>query len=182
MRRLAVPLVPSFALVLMALLATPRVSPSMAQQTTPTTEMSHPVVGAWILDTDASTGENAPSLASFSSDGVYHEVSSDGPDGIGVWQPIDADSVALTITYIDVDPDGTYSSTTTVRATVDVDSSGNAFTAQYTLEFVDPQGGSSGQLGPGTATATRMTVEPMGTPVSSLEAAFAAMEGATPTP
>jgi hypothetical protein len=55
-----------------------------------------------------------------------------------------------------------------VRATIEADSSGEILTAQYTLEFGDPAGASSGEMGPGMARAERITVEPMGTPTAPM--------------
>jgi hypothetical protein len=47
-------------------------------------------------------------------------------------------------------------------------------TAEYTLEFVGPDGSSSGELGQAQATGRRIAVEPMGTPVGPLMAPVAA--------
>ena len=131
----------------------------------------HPLVGPWDLDTDTENPENPRSWASFTADGTYLQVDVDGPV-IGVWEPTGDATGVLTFSF--VDEDGT---TGTVRGSLEVAPDGQSVTATYTLEFVDPSGQSSGEIGPGTAEATRMEAEAPGTPVASFEEAFAAVEG-----
>jgi hypothetical protein len=69
-----------------------------------------------------------------------------------------------------------------VRASIEVDETGDTFTAQYTGEFVTPDGTRTGEYGPGTATANRITVEEMGTPVGPLEVLFEGEVQAAATP
>jgi hypothetical protein len=171
--------VPVVVVITLALLAPTGRSLSAAQDATPTPDDQHPVIGAWLLDSDVSREDDAPSLVEFSSDGTFHQESIDSPDGIGVWQPVDADTAALTITFVEGDGE-TYYGLNIVRATIDV--AGDAFTADYTFEFVDPAGASSGEVGPGTANGTRMLVESMGSPVASFDEAFATPPEATPAP
>jgi hypothetical protein len=66
-----------------------------------------------------------------------------------------------------------------IRASIEVAPDGQSLTATYTLEFIDPDGTSSGEIGPGMAEGTKLAVEPMGTPVASFEEAFEA-PAATP--
>ncbi len=74
-----------------------------------------------------------------------------------------------------------FAGTFMVRATVEVDETGGAFTARFTGEFIEPDGTATGEYGPGTATATRIAVEPMGTPAGPLEVLFEE-EAAVATP
>ncbi len=64
----------------------------------------------------------------------------------------------------------------TIRATGEVSADGQTFTAEFTLEIT---GGPSpaGEYGPGHVTATRIPVEPMGTPVGSLNDLFSQLAG-----
>lgn len=55
-----------------------------------------------------------------------------------------------------------------VRASVTTDADGNSFTAPYTIEFIGPNGKSTGQLSPVTATATRIMAEAPGTPMGTV--------------
>jgi hypothetical protein len=81
-----------------------------------------------------------------------------------------------------MEEEGVFAGTFVVRASVEVDETGDAFVAQYTGEFVTPDGTETGEYGPGTATGTRIEVEPMGTPAGPLETLFEGGEvAATPT-
>ena len=72
--------------------------------------------------------------------------------------------------------------TITIRAVGEVAAGGDTFTATYTIELTGPDGTSQGEYGPGTVEARRIAVEPMGTPVGTLEELFAQFEQATPAP
>jgi hypothetical protein len=77
-------------------------------------------------------------------------------------------TATLTIVSPGIEEDGAFTGTFLIRAEIEVEASGEAFTAEYTGEFVDSDGAGSGEYGPGTATATRIAVEAMGTPVGPL--------------
>ena len=66
----------------------------------------------------------------------------------------------------------------TIRATFEVAADGQSLSAVYTIEFVET-GVPTGQMGPGTATATRIVVEPMGTPVMPLGGPAASPDAST---
>jgi hypothetical protein len=173
MRRLSVLAVLLVSLV--GLVAVGRVAGTGAQ------DAAHPLVGAWLLNTDVDTPGSTPStLASFSADGVYTQVDADGSAGIGSWAatgPTTAD-----LTFYGLLPDEAGGGRFTVRAAIEVAADGQTLTATYTLEFTMPDGTSTGQYGPGHVTGTRIAVEPMGTPVGSLtdlESQFGE-DGATP--
>ena len=139
-----------------------------AQDATPAALAGHPLIGAWLLDTDSNDPANAPSLVIFHDDGTYVQADADGSNGIGTWEATGATSAALTALYLGRDESGGFGGTVKVRATIELDASGETFTAQYTLDFLDLAGASSGEIGPGTATAERIAVEPMGTPAAEL--------------
>src|SRR5918993_3690758 len=92
-----------------------------AQEATPVAGASlvgHPLVGAWILDTDTENDdENWPTLAHFSSDGVYVEHGIFGEDGVGTWEATGPTTASLTFFSYFGDPDsGTFDGGTIVRA------------------------------------------------------------------
>ena len=133
----------------------------------------HPIVGSWLLDADSEDPANPPSLVIFSSDGTFIESDSDGSVGIGAWESTGENTGILTLRFVDEGGMGI------IRASFVVAEDGNTLTAEYTIEFVDPEGESAGEYGPATATATRAEVEAPGEPVGSLEDLFAEWE-ATP--
>lgn len=135
---------------------------------------SHPLVGAWIL-VDASDPE-APFAASFSSDGIYHDSDPEG-SGLGAWEPTGPTSAALTMVIMPPTEEG--GGTITIRATIEVAADGQTFTADFSIE-ASGEGAPAGEFGPGSVTATRIAVEPMGTPVGSLEDLFGQFEGTVP--
>ena len=154
-----------------------------AQQATPTAMDGHPLVGTWLLDTNADDPENAPEVTIFTADGAYISVDAEGFPNHGVWEASGERSATLTIVSPGMEEEGTFAGTFIVRATVEVDETGDTFTAQYTGEFVEPDGTETGEYGPGTATATRIAVEAMGTPAGPIEVLFEEEAGAaTPAP
>jgi hypothetical protein len=145
-----------------------------AQDATPSTMAGHPLVGSWAIDTDTEDPANPVALGIFSSDGTYLEVEVDGFIGVGGWEPTGESSANMTFWFVTPDGSGT------VRASIDVAPEGGTFTATYTVEFVSPDGTSTGEIGPGTAEGTKLSVEPQGTPVGSFEEVFGTPEAATP--
>ena len=125
----------------------------------------NPIVGTWLI-TDVGDPEDVPFTGAFLSDGIYVEVDT-GDVSIGVWEATGPDTVAMS--YTATDEEGSI----TVRASITVD--GDNFSADYTVEFVG-EGAPSGEYGPGQVTGTRVVVEPMGTPVGSLEELFSSFE------
>ena len=153
-----------------------------AQEATPTAMGGHPLVGAWLLDTNADDPANAPEVTIFTADGAYISVDAEGFPNHGVWEATGERTAGLTIVSPGMEEDA-FAGLFMVRASVEVDESGDSFTARYTGEFVDPAGTESGEFGPGTATATRIVVEAMGTPAGPLDVLFGEGEAAaTPTP
>lgn len=161
-----------------ALLVTPG-SSAGATQATPTMATS-PLVGAWELQTQAGNPANPPSVAVFHPDGTYYESDADGSDGAGTWQMTGPTTAILTIVFHGTDAKGNYVARIVVRATVTVDASGTSFTAPYTIEFITPAGQSTGQLGPVTATGTRIVAEAPGTPVGPVPPNGVPLPGAIP--
>jgi len=99
-------------------------------------------------------------------------------DGVGAWAATGERMASVTIVFHEVDEALALESTSIARVTVEVSADGQGFTAPYTIEFVGPHGTASGELGPGTATGTRIVVEAMGTPEMTFGEFFAANDGA----
>jgi hypothetical protein len=137
----------------------------------------HPVVGAWILTVDDDPGA-PPTLGEFSAEGTYHDAEYDGLGGIGAWEATGPNSAALTFIQQFPSEDGESGESVTIRATLEVDPDGQSFSGEYTIEF-GGEGGPPGEYGPGTVTATRIVVEPMGEPAGSLEDLFGQFEEGT---
>ena len=181
MRRLVV----SFSVATLSLVGGVIGTSAVASGSTDTTVPSdaatevHPIVGAWLLRDD-DLGPDAPlHPGAFSSDGIYWQIDAEGVVGIGAWEPTGPNSAALT--FFDRFPDEAGDFVTdTVRALIEVAPDGQSWTAEYTVEF---SGGDfpEGEYGPGSASATRIAVEPMGTPAGTFEDLFALFEeGTTP--
>ena len=175
MRRML--LVPAFiAVALLGLLAFGRLL-AVAQDDAAATA-AHPAVGSWLL-TDLASPDDPPTLVVFHSDGTYTQVEADGAVGVGTWEATGEQSLALTfVEQFGDEAEGVF--TLTVRAAGEMDAGGDSFTATYTLELTQPDGTSQGEFGPGTVTATRIAVEPMGTPVGPLEELFGQFDEGTP--
>ena len=142
-----------------------------------TTE-GHPLVGTWIANTDPAEGSVPHDVFIFDSDGTYIEQDADGATQLGAWAATGPTTATLTVVAFEAeDEDGTVVSSYKIRATIEVGADGNSFTAQYTLEFIDSDGTSTGEVGPGTATGTRLVVEAPGTPVMTMDDLFSSFEG-----
>jgi len=173
---------------LVALIGVFAIGPSLQDTSAQdTATQGHPLVGTWLADTDPEDSSEAPEIFLFNADGTYVHVE-DGSASLGSWEATGATTANLTIVAYEADEEGTIFGSITVRASIEVSTDGTSFTAQYTLEFTDPDGASSGEAGPGTVTATRLGVEAPGTPVMTLDELFSAFEGtpeaspeATPT-
>jgi hypothetical protein len=145
--------------ILALLLTSVVAAPATVAQDTATPPAGHPLVGAWAVDTNADDPTNPSSRVIFSSDGMLFQVDLSGV-AIGAWEPTGERTGALTLTFQTADADGAVS-TSTVRATVETTEDGQSWNAGFTVEYIGHDGVSSGQLGPVTATGTRIVVEPM---------------------
>jgi hypothetical protein len=136
----------------------------------------HLLVGAWVLS-DAAQPDAPQSLAVYTSDGIYQQTDYDGASGYGAWESTGPTSAAMTFMQLFPDENGDVGRSATVRATIEVNADGQSFTADYTVELGG--GVPAGEFGPGAVTATRIAVEPMGTPVGSLDQLFPGSDQST---
>ncbi|MDQ3656121.1 MAG: hypothetical protein M3457_13720 [Chloroflexota bacterium] len=164
MRRLLIPLSVMVVVLLGIVAARPSIG-SVAQEAT----AAHPVIGAWVGDVDANDPANPPTLLLFHDDGTFLQADPDGSNGVGAWEETGPNTASLTAIFHGLDETGAFGGSVMVRAAVVVDASGNTLTAEYTLDFAGADGMSSGEMGPGMATAERIVVEEMGTPVAPME-------------
>jgi hypothetical protein len=151
---------------------------ALAQTPASASTEGHPLVGAWILTIADFDGVTA--LVAFSSDGIYQEFDQDGAAGYGTWEATGPTTAALTFVTMFPASEGEFGGSSTVRATVEASADGQSLTAQFTIEFTGVEGIPEGEFGPGTATGTRIAVEPMGTPVGPIEDLFGGVEGTEP--
>ncbi len=172
-RPLAISLLATIALVLGFAVTT-------AQDAAPHELASHPLVGTWVLDTNVDDPADAPEMIVVSADGGYISVDAEGTTTVGVWEATGDWTANLTVSTPQLTSDGSFGGTIVLRAAVEVEPSGNAFTATYTFELVWPDGAHTGEHGPGSAQGTRLVAEPVGTPVGSLSEIFEGVAEATP--
>ena len=169
MRRFSVVL-PVLIVILLGLFAVRLSGSTSAQEGTPTAGDQHPLIGAWVADTNVDDPANPPSLLIFHDDGTFIELEVGGGSGLGAWEATGPTSADLTILFPGPVENGEFAGHAKVRVHIEVDELGDTFAAMYTVEFPGPDGASSGELGPASVTAERITVEPMGTPVGPLTA------------
>ena len=176
-------LLPVVAVVLLALAGLGVRARALAQEATPT--QNHPLVGTWLVDTDPADPANALDTFLFSADGGYVDVEAGGDTNVGAWEATGDATANLTIQSAEGDDEGNNLGTVKIRAAFEVDAGGDSLTAEYTIEFIQPDGTSGGEAGPGQATGERLVVEAPGTPTMTIEELFGQFEGeseGTPAP
>jgi hypothetical protein len=141
---------------------------AVAEEATPTAMVDHPVIGTWWTANDAPGPGVETAYVVFHADGTYLEVDPNIGVGVGVWRASGERSAELTYVFQDIDPEPatTGPGTVTVRQSVEVDTTGDAFTAPLTVEVRIPDGTVVFSAAY-TARGTRLQVEPMlplGTP------------------
>jgi hypothetical protein len=163
MHRFTVPFL-VIALMSMSLVGASLRSSAAAKGGTPAapTPAEHPVVGTWWTANDAPGPGVATAYAVFHADGTYLEVDPNIGVGVGVWQASGERSAELTYVFQDIDPGPatTAPGTVTVRQSVAVDATRDAFTAPLTVEVQIPNGTVVFRAAY-TARGTRLQVEPM---------------------
>jgi len=177
MRRFSV-LFSLIAIVLLGMVVAGRsASGTAAQDATSAAALAeHPLVGTWILDTDATTAGDATGVITVSADGTFHEVDPDGATGLGTWRPTGERTAVVNI-LTPGDSGGNL-----IRATAEVAADGGSFTASYTIEVFGPDDARTGEFGPGQAAGIRLEAEAPGAPVGTLADLFAQIGGETPAP
>jgi hypothetical protein len=139
-------------------------SATLAQDASATA--ASPAVGAWVL-TIVDNPTAAPQEMILHADGTYFQWDGTGVS-VGAWEATGPTTGAITLVAYGLDDTGKVGHST-VRATFEVAPDGQSLSADYTLEYFGADGSDTGQMGPGSVTATRVVVEPMGTPVMPLQ-------------
>ena len=154
-----------------------------------TSTQGHPLVGTWLADTDPEATGNALDTLSFTADGTFTDVEAGGFVQLGAWEATGERTANLAIVAYELDEEGNNIGSTTIRVSIEVGADGNRFTAEYTIEFIQADGTSGGEAGPGIVTGERLVVEGPGTPAMTLDEFFGQFEGqegrtaeATPVP
>ena len=181
MRRLAIPVWILVAALIFGLVAAGGGSATRAHDGTPTAA-GHALVGSWQM-TFAFASQTQPpvqliSLATYSSDGTV-VVANGGQlpalplgaglfltEGHGAWAPTGERTAAATFVFVMLDQGGGLASINTARTTLEVDAAGDAYAGAFTLDMVTPRGTPFAPQAGGTFTATRIRVEPMGSPAA----------------
>lgn len=140
--------------------------------------MPHPAAGVWLVESEPDLGEMGVRSLLLATDGSAGVVSSASPGltSLGAWKPT-GDSTAHVTAYMVTDGPAYI----VLRMALEIGSDGQTLTGTFTLEMVfDPTSpdGSSGEIGPGSVTGTRVMVEGPGTPTSSFDDFFAVPEPA----
>jgi hypothetical protein len=123
---------------------------------------THPIVGFWQLD----PGPNPPTGHRFTffhvhPDGTYHEWGGLAVgSALGIWRPTGERTADQMLIYLDTDPTAQTEAlgSATFRMTVEVDATGNAYTAGGTLDLRDQDGTAIVTL-PAHWTASRVTFD-----------------------
>lgn len=126
---------------------------------------AHGLVGTWDVTLALPGGARGRVLATFMRGGTTVESAASPPAlrgaSHGVWERRGPDEYSVTRVFFRFDPAGMFLGTTKVNATVRVAPDGETFTAVSVSELRDPQGNVVAAGIPGTASATRMRVEPL---------------------
>lgn len=157
-----------------------------AQDATPVASGDHPLAGTWLIDLVVASTEDDELYGVFSADGAFVGVDVDTNPYVGAWEPTGDSTANFTLRILESE------GATILRMSIEVAPDGQSFSGSFTIEGLEPDGTSSGEIGPGASEGTKIPVEPPGTPVMSLEeAGLAPVESpeedevvldATPTP
>ena len=145
-------------------LAAPGTGTSAQDATQPATA-GHPLVGAWLVDSDADDEASPPSVTTLSADGTAVDAGSEGASA-GTWEATGPRTATLAL--VGVFEEEGFAGSYFIRAEVDLDAAGDAFASPYTFTVVAADG-TVLETGEVTARATRLRVpaaEAVGTPLA----------------
>ena len=153
-----------------------RLSDSRAQVATPPPS-GHPLVGSWEV-VIAFEGDLAPelvSLVTYTTDGAVLVANAGQLPGLppasglffteghGAWTATGERTADASFRFLVLDQTGGLAGTSVTRSTIGVSAAGDAYAGTFSLDTLTPEGNSMG-AGAGTLRATRIGVEPLGTP------------------
>lgn len=150
--------------------------------------MDHPLVGSWLVavtlesqDPGAPLPSELTSLVTYFSDGNVLVANAGHlpplppgsglffTEGHGEWVTTGAATAEATVVSLVLDQTGALADTNTLRTTVEVDETGDAYTGAFTIETVSTTGTTT-ELQNGTFSATRIEAVPVGTPAATPQA------------
>jgi hypothetical protein len=135
----------------------------VAQEATPSSMATHPLVGTWRWDNDPADPAD-DSYGIFAADGSYLEVTKPNNVGVGIgsWVPTGDRTADVITIFQDVDPSETFEpGTATFLMSATVDASGDQFTGIADLQTRDVTGAVTFEASGWTLTASRVTVGPL---------------------
>ena len=148
MRRLSIVAV-VLAVALLGLAAA-GIAGTTAQDATPGAA-GHPLVGAWIVDSEAGTAD-PPSITIASADGTAVDTTADGASA-GVWEATGPRTATLTLVGL-FEEEG-FGGSYFIRAEIEVDAAGETFEGPYAYTVVGADG-TVLETGEDTASGTRL--------------------------
>ena len=156
MRRVPV-LLSVVAAVLLGALAVGRSLPTPAQDATPGPSAGHPLVGTWIVDPEVDDPTNPPSFDVYMADGTAINVGSEGATA-GAWEATGPRTATLTFAGLmrEAGPGTAF----ILRANVEVDETGESFTASHSFTLVAADGTNLAAVQGGGGRGTRLHAEP----------------------
>lgn len=129
-----------------------------ATQQTATATAGHPLVGAWVVDTEVDNPTNPPSFDTFAADGTLVNIGSDGTS-VGAWQATGPRTA--TFTFAGLTEGGRGGAIFIIRVDIEVAATGESFTATHSFTLAAPDGKVLTSAKGGTARGTRIHAEPM---------------------
>lgn len=124
---------------------------SAAQDVTPSSHAVHPIVGSWVLSSNA---DIPPSVYTFGADGAVVGTSVEGTRH-GAWRPTGERTALVTVAGLDE-----AGALVTVYAEISLDATGEGLEVTYYIE-PEPEGNYN-IMGQNVATGARIVAEPVG--------------------
>jgi hypothetical protein len=127
-----------------------------AQNATPDDQSHHPLIGAWIVDSETSDAANPPSFDIFMADGTLVNVGSDGTS-IGVWEATGPNTAIFTFNGLmgNMGSEGMF----VIRGEVEIATDGQSFTGTHAFSILTPDGTVVASYPGNGALGTRMVAE-----------------------
>lgn len=138
-------------------------------------------VGTWLVESNLGDAEYSIRLMTLGADGSAIFASGQQTTGLGSWEATSDTTAIATFAAVTNGP-----AWISIRVQLDFAPGGQSFAGVYTIEAIlgSPDGETSGEIGPGTLSGTRLVAEAPGTPVASFEEFFPPQSGtpaATPS-
>ena len=150
-------LVALLAAILIGALGVGRSVATASQQSTPAATAGHPLAGTWIVDPEVDDPTNPPSFDVYMADGTAINVGSEGATA-GTWEATGPRTA--TLTFAGLMREAGSGTAFILRANVEVDETGESFTASHSFTMVAADGTVLAAVQGGTSRGTRLHAEP----------------------